>query len=118
MARRNELYVGAAAPVTTKYDLTVSDVAFDLTTIEAGGANLLVRFANSVTATWLCSTSGVPPAGSPTASAVRLTRLHAPDDVPEGAEGIAKIRADVKLTGSAEPIRGEWMDVNIVPEGT
>ncbi len=116
MAQRNELHPGVAAPVSTKYDLTVNDAAFDLTTIT--GQRMLVRFANDATASWDCARGPIPPDVAITPTRVRLTRLHAIDDVPEGTEGKAWIRADVDIPASAVPLRGEWMQVNIVPEGT
>lgn len=103
------LYVGAAAPVQTVFDVTSSGGEFDLSTIAS--ARLLVRFANGSSAEWPATVSGA------TATSARLTRVHEVADIPPGVEGSARIRADVTLTGVAEPVRTRWRPVEILRDG-
>jgi len=109
------LYVGAAAPVSTTFDVTSSGAPFDLSAITS--ARLLVRFANGVTATWAATVGPVPPDVAETATRARLTRVHAAGDIPVGAEGTARIRADITLDGVAEPVRTRWRAVEVMREG-
>lgn len=107
--------MGAAAPVSTVFDVSSSGGAFDLTTIAS--ARLVVRFADGNVASWPAVVGPIPPAVAVTATRARLTRVHAVDDIPDGAEGSARIRADITLTGVDEPIRTRWRSVEILPEG-
>lgn len=109
------LYVGAAAPVSTVFDVTSNGGDFDLTTIAS--ARLVVRFANGSEQTWAADVGPIPPDGAVTATRARLTRVHDPEDIPEGAEGSARLRADITLTGFAEPVRTRWRPVEILREG-
>jgi hypothetical protein len=103
------LYVGAAAPVRTVFNVTSTGGAFDLTTIAS--ARLLVRFANGTVATWPATVS------APTTTSARLTRVHDEDDIPAGVEGTARVRADITLTGVVEPLRTRWRPVEILRDG-
>ena len=109
------LYVGAAAPVSTVFDVSSSGGAFDLTTIAS--ARLVVRFANGTEQAWAASVGPIPPDVAATATRARLTRVHDVDDIPVGAEGSARVRADITLTGVAEPIRTRWRAVEILRDG-
>lgn|SRR5262245_35138388 len=109
------LYVGAAAPVSTVFDVSSSGGAFDLTTIDS--ARLVVRFASGLERTWDATVSPVPPDVAVIATRARLTRVHDAADIPEGVEGTARVRADITLTGVAEPIRTRWRPVEILREG-
>lgn len=109
------LYVGAAAPVSTVFDVTSSGAPFDLSTIAS--ARLLVRFADGSAATWDADVGPTPPDVAPTPTRVRLTRVHEPEDIPPGVEGSARIRADITLTGVDEPVRTRWRPVEILREG-
>src|SRR6187551_683762 len=71
------LYVGAAAPVRTVFEVTSSGGEFDLSTIDT--ASLLVRFANGSAATWPATVSAA------TETSATLTRSHDEDDIPAGA---------------------------------
>lgn len=102
------LYVGAAAPVRTLFDVTSSGGAFDLATITS--ARLLVRFANGELATWDATVSQATTTGA------RLTRLHDAADIPLGAEGTARIRADITLA-SGDVVRTRWRPVEILRDG-
>lgn len=110
------LYVGAAAPVQTVFDVTSSGEPFDLTTIAS--ARLVVRFDDGSSQVWAADVGPTPPDIAPTATRVRLTRVHDADDIPSGAEGTARIRADITLTGVAEPIRTRSRSVDILRDGT
>ena len=116
MAARNALYVGAVAPVSTVYDLTTDDPAFDLTT--ASAADLHVWFENDDEADWSCSLSPIPPDGAIGAGRLRLTRLHQSADLPEGSEGTIRVQPRVTIPASAEPIRGEVRAIPVERAGT
>jgi len=116
MPSPNALYVGAVSPVSTKYDLTVDDPAFDLST--ATGGRLQVSFASGETATWECTLSPVPPDVSIQPSRVRLTRLHDAADLPEGSEGTLRIFPEVDLPASAAPVRGQAAIVQVIRDWT
>jgi hypothetical protein len=109
------LYVGAAAPVQTVFDVTSRGAPFDLSTIDS--ARLLVRFEDGSTAIWPATIGPVPPDVAPTPTRARLTRVHDVGDIPLGAEGGARIRADISLTDVVEPVRTRWRPVEILREG-
>lgn len=109
-----DLYVGAAAPVSTVFDVTSSGAPFDLSTIAS--ANLLVRFRDGSVATWPATVGPTPPDVAAVATRARLTRLHAGGDIPAGVEGTARIRADILLTGGAS-LRTRWRPVEILRDG-
>lgn len=110
------LYVGAAAPVQTVFDVSSSGAPFDLSTVDS--AVLLVAFANGVTASWPVTVEAQPGDDDPTPTRCRLVRVHDAADVPEGAEGTARIRADILLTGVAEPIRTRWRAFEVLSDET
>lgn len=114
MSARNAVFPGIVAPASTKYDLTTDDPAFDLSTVTA--ARLLVIYDNDDTATWDCTFGPIPPDVAPTATAVRLTRLHQADDIPAGSEGKIMIRADCDIAGGVAT--GDWRTVTVEREGT
>lgn len=108
------LYVGAAAPVQTVFDVSSSGAPFDLSTIAS--ARLLVRFADGSAAEWPASVSATPPDVAPTATRARLTRVHDAADIPVGVEGTARVRADITLAGGAV-VRTRWRPVEILRDG-
>lgn len=108
------LYVGAAAPVSTVFDVTSSGGDFDLSDIDS--ARLLVRFEDGSSASWTAVVSAIPPDIAPTATRARLTRLHDPADIPLGVEGTARVRADLTLTGGAQ-LRTRWRPIEILRDG-
>lgn len=109
------LYVGAAAPVQTVFDVTSSGAPFDLSTIAT--ARLHVRFADGSSQVWAATVGPIPPDVAATATRARLTRVHDVDDIPPGVEGSARIRADITLTGVDEPVRTRWRPVEILRDG-
>lgn len=109
------LYVGAAAPVQTVFDVTSSGEPFDLSSVVS--ARLLARFVNGASATWVATVGPVPPDIAPTTTRVRLTRVHQVDDIPAGVEGTVRIRADLTIDGVAEPLRTRWRAVEIIRDG-
>lgn len=110
-----QLYVGAAAPVQTVFDVTSSGGDFDLSAIAS--ARLLVRFANGTVAEWPCTLGATPPDITATPTRARLTRVHDVPDIPSGTEGTARVRADITLIGVAEPLRTRWRPVEILRDG-
>jgi hypothetical protein len=109
------LYVGAAAPVQTVFDVTSSGGEFDLSAIDS--ARLLVRFVDGSTQTWDADVGPTPPDVAPTPTRARLTRVHEAADIPAGVEGTARIRADITLSGVVEPLRTRWRPVEILRDG-
>lgn len=108
------LYVGAAAPVQTVFDVTSSGGAFDLSTIAS--ARLFVRFADGSSGQWPAVVGPTPPDVAPTTTRARLTRVHDAADIPAGSEGSARVRADITLAGGAV-VRTRWRPVEILREG-
>lgn len=108
------LYVGAASPVRTVFDVTSSGGEFDLSTITS--ARLVVRFADGSVVEWPATVSATPPDLAPTATAARLTREHDPADILAGVEGTARVRADVTLASGAV-LRTRARPVEILREG-
>lgn len=110
------LYVGAAAPVQTVFDVSSSGAPFDLSDIES--ARLVVAFSNGTSATWEATVTAQPGDLAPTPTRCRLVRAHEPSDIPEGAEGTARVRADITLTGVDEPIRTRWRPFEVLSDET
>lgn len=102
------LYVGAAAPVRTVFDVTSSGGEFDLSSITS--ARLVVRFDDGSSATWPAVVSNA------TETSARLTREHDAADIPPNTEGTARVRADITL-GSGAVVRTRAVSVNILREG-
>jgi hypothetical protein len=110
------LYVGAAAPIRTVFFVSSSGGAgFDLGTTES--ARLLVRFANGRTASWPAEVLPAPPHVALQPTIIQLVRVHDVEDIPTGAEGTARIRADVTLVGNPAPLRTRWRPVEILRDG-
>lgn len=113
MTSRNAVYPGIEAPASSWYDLTTTNVDFDLSTVTAARLNII--FQNETTAVWTCSFA--PIAGVPAAEGVRVTRLHSADDLPEGSEGFIRVQAECDLSGGGKA-RGEWVTIPVERAGT
>jgi hypothetical protein len=90
------LYPGCVAPVSTVVFVETDTAEFDLSTATAG--RIIAVLPDNTEVTWEAELSDAD------TGELTLTRAHEADDVPEGSEGTAYIRAEIDIPASSAPI--------------
>lgn len=99
------LYPGCVDPVKSVLVISSDDAAFDLANVTAG--RIVAVFPDDSESSWTATLS------AQSSASLTLTRLHAADDIPEGSEGTAYLRASLDTPDSAEPLETSSVPVPI-----
>lgn len=101
------LYPGCADPISTVLVVTSSEI--DLT--DASAARVYISLPDDTVLEFEGAISGL------TATGCTVTRVHDPEDIPEGSEGNARAWAEIDLDGGAAPLLSSSRAFQILRRG-